>query len=113
MAIRSEDQLKIVEVFDGVNDAIDKLKLPDKFAPTALGGFFTEKSEFKRVLGKKMVDANSTNPGSILCVKQLEFKDSKVVVYHSSTGYFQVDTSTMVTVLSSTSSVNPLGSLVL
>ena len=113
MAIRSEDQLKIVEVFEGVNEAIDRLKLPDQLVPTSIGGFATDQGEFQRLLGKKLVNATSTNLGAILCIKQLEFKNEKVVVYHSSTGYFRMRTSEMTTLLSSTSSYNPLGSLVL
>lgn len=113
MAIRSEDQLKIIEVFDGVNDAIDRLKTPDNFVPTMLGGFCNEQSKFERLCGKKLVNATSTNLGSILCVRQLEFKNQKIVVYHSSTGYFKMQTSELSGLLSSSSSYNPLGSLVL
>ena len=113
MALRSSDNLQIIEVFDGVNDAIDRLKLPDELAPTSLGGYYTEKSEFQRVLGKKLVNATTTNLGQILCIKQLEFENEKIVVYHSSTGYFKEPRSAMVSLLSSTTSINPIGTLIL
>jgi len=113
MTIRSKDNIQIIEAFEGVNDAIDRLKLPDELVPTSLGGFCSEKSQFDRVMGKKLINSTSTNPGIILCLKQLEFANEKIVVYHSSTGYFKVDDGAMVTLLSSTSSINPLGSLIL
>jgi len=113
MAIRSTDNIQIIESFEGVNDAIDRIKLPSELVPTSLGGWYTEKNEFERIKGKRLVTSSSTNLGSILCIKQLEFKNEKVVVYHSSTGYFKAASGAMITLLSTTSSINPLGTLVL
>ena len=113
MTIRSEDNVKIIEKFEGANDAIDRLKLPDELTPKCLGGYFTEKSEFQRVNGKRLVNSSTTNLGSILCIKQLEFKNEKIVVYHSSTGYFREEASQLVSLRSTTASINPLGQLTL
>jgi hypothetical protein len=113
MAIRSIDNIKVVEAFEGVNDAVDKLKAPDRFVPFSVGGYSTERSQFERLKGKQLINIATTNPGSILCIKQLDFRDQKIVVYHSSNGYFKGDQDDLTSLIHDVGDVNPVGTLVL
>jgi len=113
MAIRSEDNIKLVEAFEGVNDAVDKLKAPDRYVPFSVGGYSTEKSQFERLKGKQLINSTTTNLGSILCIKQLDFKDQKIVVYHSSSGYFKGDQGDLSGLVYDMGTVNPMGAFAL
>ena len=85
--IRVGENTLVVDDFAGVNNAIDEIKLPPSLVPWSTGGYYTERKEFERLKGKKVV-GTSTAFGLLLCLKQLDFQDRSVVVGHASSCYF-------------------------
>ena len=103
--IRTDGNVLVVDDFAGVNNAVDEVKLPPNLVPWSQGGYYTERKEFERLRGKKMV-GTSTAFGILLCIKQLDFRDSTTVVFHASTGYFvQSDLSSLRTTMPVTSNL--------
>jgi hypothetical protein len=103
--IRTDGNVLVVDDFAGVNNAIDEIKLPPNLVPWSQGGYYTERKEFERLRGKKMV-GTSTAFGILLCLKQLEFSDHSVVVFHASTQYVVgVDMSSLRTTKPNTSNL--------
>ena len=88
--IRTDGNVLVVDDFAGVNNAIDEIKLPPNLIPWSQGGYYTERKEF----------------GILWCLKQLEFSDHSVVVFHASTQYVVgVDMSSLRTTKPNTSNL--------
>lgn len=87
MALRTDGSAMVVDDFAGVNNSVDEVKLPPPFVRWSTGGYYTERQEFERIQGKKIV-GTSTAFGLLLCLKQLDFRGHSVVVSHSSHVYF-------------------------
>ncbi|MFA5936544.1 MAG: hypothetical protein WC822_01555 [Candidatus Paceibacterota bacterium] len=74
----------MIPEFLGLNDLVDKVKLPPGLVGTSEGGYFNENKEFERLKGKLAV-GTTTFPGKFLVIQQLDFRDRSVVVFHTST----------------------------
>ena len=103
--IRTDGNVLVVEDFAGVNNALDEVKLPPNLVPWSMGGYYTERKEFERLRGKKVV-GTSTAFGILLCIKQLDFRERSIVVFHASTQYCtESDLSALRTVMPVTSNL--------
>ena len=104
--IRTDGNTLVVNDFAGVNTAIDEVKLPPNMVPWSVGGYYTNRKEFERLLGKKPV-STATTEGMILTIMQMNFRDHSVVLFHASTQYCLCDD------LSSLRSAAPVSSTLL
>ena len=86
VAERTESEKHIVDVFRGVNDIVDELKLADELTPWSHGGYYNERAEFERLKGKKLNSSNSTG-GHILTLQQVVFADKDVLLVHQSSNW--------------------------
>jgi len=93
--LRTEETVRIIDSFVGVNDAVDEfkldtlsehLKMQGAWVRRSDGGRYTERGEFERLMGKKVM-STSTAFGCLLGLRQLEFRDRMVVIIHSSNVY--------------------------
>lgn len=80
---RSKGEEKIIDKFDGVNNLIDTVNLPENFVAWAQGGFFSEKRYFRRLPGNLSISTSSV-VGPVFSVASLEFRSRTVVVFHAS-----------------------------
>jgi hypothetical protein len=86
IVIRAQGNKKIVDSFEGQNDALDEVKLPPALVRWANGGYYTPRKEFERIPGKLAL-STSTSVGSLLAIKQIDFQDRSVVIVHASVAY--------------------------
>jgi len=84
---RTKSENRIINEFSSVNDLIDEIKLPDNLVKWAEGGQFNVRGEFERIRGKKIVVDDSTVPGGIITITQIDFTDRNYTVFHTSTEY--------------------------
>lgn len=93
--IRTEERVRVMDSFMGVNDAVDEFKLDELSVRLKMegawvrrsdGGRYTERGEFERIMGKKVM-STSTAWGVLLGLRQIEFQDRSVVIIHSSNVY--------------------------
>lgn len=75
---------QVIDRFETVNDVTDSVKMDPGMVPWSHGGYFNEKSYFKRMEGKKTI-STSSGIGRVLAIAQLDFKNrSAIVIHHSS-----------------------------
>lgn len=107
--LRSEGTHEIIDEFNGINDQVDKVKLPKDKVGWTHGMYPTEQGSMRRIPGKLM-NATSTSPGKILSINHLLFDDVSRVVVHSSTVLFSYNDMSLLN--SSSSSVSPLSGFI-
>ena len=106
MAERTKSEVKTINEFSSVNELIDEIKLPDNLVKWAEGGHFNERGELERLRGKKMIVDDSTIPGRVITISQIDFVGVNYIVFHTSTVYRV--SSTLVGIGVSESSTTPL-----
>jgi len=84
--LRTNERLRIIDTFGGVNDSVDEIKMPGELVRRSNGGRYTGRGEFERIPGKQVM-STSTAWGVLLGLRQIEFQDRMVVIIHSSNVY--------------------------
>ena len=106
MGERTKSENRIVNEFSSVNELIDEIKLPDNLVKWAEGGQFNARGELERIRGKKAIIDDSTIPGRVVTISQIDFVSGNYTVFHTSTVYKV--SSTLVGIGVSESSTIPL-----
>ena len=106
MGERTKSEVKTIREFGSINNLVDEIKLPDNLVKWAEGGYFNEQGEFERIRGKKLIVDDSTIPGRVITISQIDFVGVNYTVFHTSTVYRT--SSTLVGIGVSESSTTPL-----
>lgn len=83
---RAEEDALVIDNFNGVNQLIHELNLPETYVPWLRGSFSDDKGNIQRLPGKKAITTGSLG-GPVFTLHQLEFTDKSYVLIHQSSSY--------------------------
>ena len=108
VVVRTNRDKIIIQELQGCNDIIDEIKLPAGLVPWSHGGYYNERSEFKRLQGKQALATSTSSRGMILTLAHVQFKSQDYLILHDNETYSAVDSVDLNPLRSQEESVDPL-----